>query len=972
MEVLIYDGLEAGPAKKQLEKVLEALKAGDFRTADVKKMPNTGYYRAKLDDKNRLLFKFGRHEGRTYILALEVILNHAYDKSRFLGGAEVDERRLAPVPGEAALEPESVQPLAYVNPRAKKFRLLDKILSFDEAQEEIFRYAPPLIIIGSAGSGKTALTLEKMKTLKGRLLYVTLSPYLAEHSRHLYYSFGYDNQKQEVDFLSFQEFLQTIEVPQGREISYRAFEGWASRFKQAYKIRDAHKVFEEFKGVITGSVVDKPYLSREEYLKLGVRRSVFTESERGAIYELFGKYLDFLKQNGYYDSNMVAFSYLGKVQEQYDFVVVDEVQDITNIQLRLILRTLVKPSQFILCGDSNQIVHPNFFSWANVKTMFYHQGLEGDIMRILATNYRNTAEVTEIANRLLLVKNARFGSIDKESTYLVQPNSRQEGAVEFLEDNPKLKQELDRKTGKSARYAVLVTRNEDKAEARRFFRTPLLFSIQEAKGLEYENIILYNLISDNEKEFREICEGVSPGDLKGGLVYARARDKSDKSLEAYKFYINSLYVAITRAVKNLYVIERNKKHQLLALLELADFKNKVGMKDQSSSLEEWQQEARRLELQGKQEQADDIRKTILRTQPVPWEVITPKKLGELRAEALDPARFNKKAKDTLYEYALFYDEEPTFQALAELNYKRAADWQKSGADYMRRLLNDYLKDDVSAIRQQVQKYGPDFRNKSNFTPLMLAALVGAADIIAFLARLGADLELVDNYGRNAFRIALLKAYQDPQFAGEKLPVIYHLLEPDSIKVRADGKMIKIGTQQAEFWMFNLALAITRELVVHKSEHGLPSLESADFLSAAEHYPLRILPEYRRKRAYISSILSKNEVNRDDKYNKKLFVRVRHGYYLPNPLLEIQVGESWVNAYELLNIAAMKTEANLRANYWLRLLEAYREMAATGRKTDMELVWMRLSLEEDNPFMSPEYRSLAEQRLKEWAAQEGGE
>jgi len=966
MEVLIYDGLKAGQAKKQLEKVLNALKAGDFRTADVKKMPNTGYYRAKLDDKNRLLFKFSRYEGRTYILALEVILNHAYDKSRFLGGAPVDEQRLQPIANEHELEAESLQPLAYVNPKAKKFRLLDKILSFDEAQEEIFSFSLPLIIIGSAGSGKTALTLEKMKTLRGRLLYVTLSPYLAEHSRHLYYSFGYDNQHQEVDFLSFQEFLQTIEVPQGREINYRIFEGWLSRFKQAYKIRDAHKVFEEFKGVITGSVVDKPYLSREEYLNLGVRRSVFTEGERGPIYELFLKYLDFLKENSYYDSNMVAFSYLSRIQEEYDFVVVDEVQDITNIQLQLILQTLSKPGQFILCGDSNQIVHPNFFSWANVKTMFYRQGMQGDIMRILATNYRNTAEVTHIANRLLLVKNARFGSIDKESTYLVQPNSKQEGAVEFLEDQPKLKQELDRKTGKSARYAVLVTRNEDKAEARKFFRTPLLFSIQEAKGLEYENIILYNIISDNEKEFREICSGVSPEDLKGELVYARARDKSDKSLEAYKFYINSLYVAITRAVKNLYVIERNKKHQLLSLLELADFKNKVGIGDQSSSMEEWQREARRLELQGKQEQADDIRSMILKTQPVPWEVITLKKLGELRTEALDPGRFNKKAKDTLYEYALFYDDDATFHALAELNYKRAADWKKDGADYLRRLLNDYLKDNVRPIQQEVKRYGPDFRNKSNLTPLMLAATTGAAEIITFLAEVGADPELLDNYGRNAFRIALLNAFRDPGFAAEKLPAIYRLLEPDSIKVRVDGKMIKISTNQAEFWMFNLTLAITRELFVHKAKQDMPSVESADFLSAAENYPLHILPEYRRKRPYISSILSKNEVNRDDKYNKKLFVRVRHGYYLPNPLLEVLVGEDWINVYELLSIDAIKADANRRAGYWLRLLETYREMAATGRKTDMELAWIRVALEED--YVSPGYRQEAQRRLKEWEAQ----
>ena len=42
------------------------------------------------------------------------------------------------------------------------------------------------------------------------------------------------------------------------------------------------------------------------------------------------------------------------------------------------------------------------------------------------------------------------------------------------------------------------------------------------------------------------------------LRYARAREKSDKSLEIYKFYINALYVAITRAVENLYLIEATR------------------------------------------------------------------------------------------------------------------------------------------------------------------------------------------------------------------------------------------------------------------------------------------------------------------------------------------------------------------------------------------------------------------------------
>ena len=66
---------------------------------------------------------------------------------------------------------ETLPVLTYVNTTHKHFNLLDKIISFDSNQQAIFDLLPPLVIIGSAGSGKTALTLEKMKQATGDVLY---------------------------------------------------------------------------------------------------------------------------------------------------------------------------------------------------------------------------------------------------------------------------------------------------------------------------------------------------------------------------------------------------------------------------------------------------------------------------------------------------------------------------------------------------------------------------------------------------------------------------------------------------------------------------------------------------------------------------------------------------------------------------------------------------------------------------------
>jgi superfamily I DNA/RNA helicase len=420
---------------------------------------------------------------------LEVILNHEYEKSRFLNGAKIDESKLIFVPNEKKIEEIDVLPIGYVNKNNKKFHLLDKILSFDDIQNDIISFSTPCIIIGSAGSGKTALTLEKLKDLSGKILYTTLSPYLSENAALLYNSFDYENSHQEVSFLSFYEYVSTIEIPAGKEVDFRAFNNWIAGYKQAFKIKDSNKIYEEFKGVLTGSIIDKPYLSLTDYMSLGIKQSIFPEDEREKLYTLFEKYIIWLNDSNLFDSNIVSYNLLEKVEQDYDFVVIDEVQDITNIQLSLLLKSLKNPENFLLCGDSNQIVHPNFFSWAQVKSLFYKQEIQKGIIKVLATNYRNTPEVTKIANQLLLVKNARFGSIDKESSYLITSNSKHEGIVEFLENSTAVRTDLNTKTKNSIKFAILVLRTEDKSEAQRYFQSPLVFSIQEAKGLEYENII---------------------------------------------------------------------------------------------------------------------------------------------------------------------------------------------------------------------------------------------------------------------------------------------------------------------------------------------------------------------------------------------------------------------------------------------------------------------------------------------------
>ena len=94
MRVLLYKDINTRRVKAAFAKVRAAIEADDFRSADIKKLAPSPYWRAKLDYSNRLLLQFARHGDETVCLALEVIENHAYEKSRFLRGASLDEAKI--------------------------------------------------------------------------------------------------------------------------------------------------------------------------------------------------------------------------------------------------------------------------------------------------------------------------------------------------------------------------------------------------------------------------------------------------------------------------------------------------------------------------------------------------------------------------------------------------------------------------------------------------------------------------------------------------------------------------------------------------------------------------------------------------------------------------------------------------------------------------------------------------------------
>lgn len=981
MRLLTHHHLDTHRVKTLFAKLQKAIERDDFKSPNLKKLSPTPYWRLKLDQTHRLLVQFARHGDETVCLALEVILNHDYASSRFLRGAslqwdQMDGDDATAHPSAPTLDTDAT-PLRYLHPQRSHIHVLDKVLSFDDTQQAVFDTPAPLVLVGSAGSGKTALTLEKLRQARGRVLYVTQSAFLAQSAQAMYFAHGFEADGQEPEFLSYREFVETIQVPMGREMDFAAFTGWFERYRSAAKQAtgglDAHALFEEFRGVLSSRA--EGVLDRAGYLALGVRQSLLATEQRVAVFDLFEKYRAWCATAGFFDLNLVAHAWLPLAQPTYDFMVVDEVQDLTTVQLALLLKTLAKPGQFLLCGDSNQIVHPNFFSWAAVKTLFWHNEAlaRTQTISVLRANFRNGQAVTALANRLLKIKHARFGSIDRETNFLVQASSQNQGTVQLLTDKDATRRELNSKTRGSTQFAVLVLRDEDKAAVRAQFQTPLVFSVHEAKGLEYANVILVGFVSGQRQAFAEIASGVQPKDLVGDtLDYSRARDKTDHSLELFKFYVNALYVALTRAVDQLLIVESDTTHPLLQLLDLQTSEAVQLAQAQASTQQEWAQEARRLELQGKQEQADAIRQNVLKTQKPSWPVWDEPALQELLPKALLPGQLSNKPRQALLDYALWHGQtgwvfdlartsrfEPAVQVavaiqnssdskLAALRFETSSTYltrveaqRQSAVHFLNKKIEmvterqhqPYASRNFKEVLRQCDQFGPDHRTYFNATPLMLAAQCGNVALVEALLDRGADPLVRDHYGHSAWDYALERFLDapNPTAYAHHLDALYPLLSPPVIDVQTAKRLVRLERHQGEYWLFSLMLVSYKKLFseavpqphIHRNLRGF----CADHLMRnADHLPLNVLAPERTRRVYFNSVLARAEVNSKYQPSRQLWLRTRNGFYTLNPDLQLRAHhtDNWLPWTQWLNQPLVFAGCGIQTNEAVSRPDATRE------------------------------------------------
>jgi hypothetical protein len=356
----------------------------------------------------------------------------------------------------------------------------------------------------------------------------------------------------------------------------------------------------------------------------------------------------------------------------------------------------------------------------------------------------------------------------------------------------------------------------------------------------------------------------------------------------------------------------------------------------ASTKEEWAQEARKLELQGKNEQASAIREAFLQGKPVPWTPWSRDLIEELAPKALDRNNPSAKQKQTLLDYALWHGQQAWVEQLALASFQPARslapegdfgwigdsamlgvqlpDWDRQQQLSLRavgairqRHLQAYAAKNFKDILRLCDAHGVDHLTPVGGTPLMLAARAGNAALADALIAKGADPTAEDEFGHTAWQQAINRAIDEPDFAKAALAPLFERIAPAGIDVQVDGRLVRVEHHQGEYWVLTLMLAGFKTQWSHCTKRSHPAWKygqgyfAEQLHQGLEGLPVHLWKEIRRKRSYLNQVLARAEVDSGYRPARRLWARTRNGHYLPNPAMLLRKGEDWRPVYEAIKL-----------------------------------------------------------------------
>ncbi|SOC22754.1 AAA domain-containing protein [Ureibacillus xyleni] len=436
-------------------------------------------------------------------------------------------------------------------------------LRLTSEQRSLLKMDLPLLISGTAGSGKTTILIHKL--LEGPAvskLYITYSKQLRDEAEKQFLSLvkGLDEEeeyKRQTTFLTFKDFLkrhmeerfQTI-VTKDHFIQYYQK---LSKGQHLEKEFPALMLWEEFRGVIKGGLFQSShtFLSENEYVALSSNEAPNFYKNRKKVYRIFLSYQEYLAKHYLIDEQDLLQKLLKLDLPSFEMVLCDEIQDLTMHHIKLLFKLANnKPNRLMFAGDDHQVVHHSGFRWENVKNAFYHTFKIGiSDVHSLSKNFRNTGNIASFAREI--------NQLQKDYTDFKYKSDQ---TVPFqYGEMPKLLKDIEDHAlfptfNHFGPYDAILIRDEESKEQltkdlAQSSKQPLLFTIYEAKGLEFRKVLLWKILHDESseaKQWKKIVNRINKNELfQDDLVMQRF----------IRYEASLLYVAVTRGMKECWIYD---------------------------------------------------------------------------------------------------------------------------------------------------------------------------------------------------------------------------------------------------------------------------------------------------------------------------------------------------------------------------------------------------------------------------------
>ena len=282
-------------------------------------------------------------------------------------------------------------------------------------------------------------------------------------------------------------------------------------------------VWTEIKSFIKGSLealhTETGHLSLEEYCRLGRKQAPNFDGNRVEVYSMFTRYERLKRSRGAYDECDLVFDLYRRLATRQNLgwainqLYVDETQDFTQAEIALFLRCCQDPNALFLTGDTAQgIMRGVSFRFKDIRSLFYHASQAnpgyGKInvpdMQDLRENYRSHTGILELANGVVVLMEhffpESFDILPKDQGIFPGPKPSLLMVTEYDELALMLRGNRRRSSPIEfgARQVILVRSDEVINEMPEELTVGLVMTIFEAKGLEFDDVLLYNFFTDSK------------------------------------------------------------------------------------------------------------------------------------------------------------------------------------------------------------------------------------------------------------------------------------------------------------------------------------------------------------------------------------------------------------------------------------------------------------------------------------------